>query len=46
MKDQPSKISDAMEEGFSQRSSHMRSVRNAEKSLLRSPRERNAVVSS
>ena len=35
-----------MEEGFSQGSSHMRSVRNAEKSLLRSPRERNAVVSS
>ena len=46
MKDQPSPISDSTEEGFSQRSSHMRSVRKAEKSLLRSPRKRNAVVSS
>ena len=46
MKDQPSPISDSIEEGFSQRSSHMRSVRKAEKSLSRSPRKRNAVVSS
>ena len=46
VKDQPSPISDSTEEGFSQRSSQMRSVRKAEKSLLRSPRKRNAVVSS
>ena len=46
MKDQPSPISDSIEEGFSQRSSHMRSVRKAEKSLSRSPRKKNAVVSS
>ena len=46
MKDQPSPISDSTEEGFSQRSSHLRSVRKAEKSLPRSPRKRNAVVSS
>ena len=46
MKDQPSPISGSIEEGFSQRSSHMRSVRKAEKSLPRSPRKRNAVVSS
>ena len=46
MKDQPSTISDSIEEGFSQRSSHMRSVRKAEKSLSRSPRKKNAVVSS
>ena len=46
MKDQPSLISDSIKEGFSQRSSHMISVRKAEKSLPRSPRIRNAVVSS
>ena len=46
MKDQPSPISDSIEEGFSQRSSHVGSVRKAEKSLPRSPRKRNAVVSS
>ena len=46
MKDQPSTISDSIEEGFSQRSSHMRSVRKAEKSLSRSPRKKNAVVSN
>ena len=46
MKDQPSQISDSIDEGFSQRSSHMMSVRKAEKSLSRSPRKRNAVVSS
>ena len=47
MKDQPSPISDSIEQGFSHsRSSHMGSVRKAEKSLPRSPRKRNAVVSS
>ena len=46
MKDQPSPISDSIEEGFSQRSSHVGSVRKAEKSLPRSPRKRNAVVPS
>ena len=46
MKDQPSPIADSTEEGFSQRSSHFRSVRKAEKALPRSPRKRNAVVSS
>ena len=46
MKDQPLPISDSVEEGFSQRSSHMRSVTKAEKSLSRSPRKKNAVVSN
>ena len=46
IKDQPSPISGSVEEGFSQSSSHMRSVRKAEKSLPRSPKKRNAVVSS
>ena len=38
--------SGSIEKGFSQRSSEMRSVRKAEKSLPRSPRKRNAVASS
>ena len=46
MKDQPLPISDSFEEGFSQRSSHMKPVSKAEKSLPRSPGKRNAVVSS
>ena len=46
LKDQPSPISDSIEEGFSQRFSHMRWVSKAKKSLPRSPRKRNAVVSS
>ena len=46
MKDQASPISDSFEEGFSQRSSHMRPLSKAEKSLPRSPGKRNAVVSS
>ena len=44
MKDQPSPILDSI--GFSRRSSHMRSVRKAQKSLPRSPRKRNVVVLS
>ena len=46
MKDQPLSVSDSFEEGFTQRSSHMKSVRKAKKSLSRIPRKRNAVVSS
>ena len=46
MKDQLSPISDSIEEGFSQKPSYMRSVRKAKKLLPRSPRKRNAVVSS
>ena len=45
-KDQPSLISDSIEEGFSQRSSHTRSVRKAKKSFPRSPRKGNTAVSS
>ena len=46
MKDQPSPISDSTDEGFSQRPSHTRLFKKAEKSLPRSPRKRNAVVSN
>ena len=46
MKDQPLSVSDSFEEGFTQRSSHMKSVRKAKKSLSRIPRKRNAVASS
>ena len=46
MKDQPSPISDSTDEGFNQRPSHTRLFKKAEKSLPRSPRKRNAVVSN
>ena len=45
-KDQPSIISDSVEERFSQRSSQTRSVRKAKKSFSRSPRKGNTAVSS
>ena len=44
--EQPSPTSNSTEEGFSQRSSYMRSLKKAERSLPKNPRRRNAVVSS
>ena len=44
--EQPSPTSNSTEEGFSQRSSYMRSFKKVERSLPKSPRRRNAVVSS
>ena len=44
--EQPSPTSNSTEEEFSQRSSYMKSLKKAERSLPKSPRRRNAVVSS
>ena len=44
--EQPSPTSNSTVEGFSQRSSYMKSLKKAKRSLPKSPRRRNAVVSS